>query len=131
MATEQGFKCVRGQLTEGRYLTFEMNGYALTASNSTNSTNSTLIATKATAKHDSKAQRFVIHQSGSSFTITAAPSGSAIYNNTSFTIKDRGNGKGYILKRGDGQYLAIDKSGHVAFQKSSASFSIFSVTYDK
>jgi phospholipase C len=30
LATEQGFKRVRGQLTEGRYLTPEMNGYALT-----------------------------------------------------------------------------------------------------
>lgn len=32
LVTEEGFKPVRGQLTEGRYLTFEVNGYALTNS---------------------------------------------------------------------------------------------------
>jgi len=46
LLTEEGFKQVRGDLTEGRYLTFEMNGFALA------NVNNQLTFTKATAQHN-------------------------------------------------------------------------------
>ncbi|OAA36622.1 Phosphoesterase [Metarhizium rileyi] len=56
---EEGFKQARGRLTEGRYLTFEMSGYALS------NVNGTLVgASCATAKHNNPKQRWIIHTVG-------------------------------------------------------------------
>ena len=133
LQTEQGFKQMRGNPTEGRYLTFEMHGYALT------NHQHTLTATKATASHNGPAQRFVLHQSGDAFSITSAvdqysvhsagplqaPSSAA----QTFTIVDLGNGQGYTVES-NGQYLVIGKGGKVSMSKTPAGFSLFSVTYD-
>ncbi|KAK4962901.1 hypothetical protein LTR10_000528 [Elasticomyces elasticus] len=135
LVTEQGFKAVRGQLTEGRYLTFEMNGYALTSSRGK------LAASKATSKHNSKAQRFVIHQSGSKYAIVSAFDSTSIsgpgsmrpggYNAaaTTFTISDQANGKGYAVKANNGQYLTIGAHG-VSYSHKPMGFKIYSVSYD-
>ncbi|KAK5687882.1 hypothetical protein LTR17_026681 [Elasticomyces elasticus] len=113
LVSEQGFKAVRGQLTEGRYLTFEMNGYALT------SARGKLAASKATSKHNSKAQRFVIHQSGSKYAIVSAFDGTSVSGPgsmrpgrysaaaTKFTSTDLANGQGYAVKANNGQYLTV------------------------
>ena len=63
--SEKGFKPVRGALTEGRYLSFEANGYALQkgGSSSNSTTNTTNLTTGPTTPlHDQRSQLFVIHQ---------------------------------------------------------------------
>ncbi|KAK1092609.1 hypothetical protein LTR48_004005 [Friedmanniomyces endolithicus] len=136
LVAEEGFKAVRGQLTEGRYLTFEMNGFALTTANGK------LTATKATANHDSKTQRFVIHQNGSKYAITSALDSTSVlgpgpmrpggYNAAAatFAITDLGNGNGYSLKASNGQYLTVGAHGQVSYGHDQCGFSVYSVTYD-
>lgn len=125
LVSEQGSKAVRGQLTEGRYLVFEMNGHALAY------VNGTLCASKATSKHNDKSQRFVIHASGSTFTMTSATNGSSVFasSSTSFTFNDMGNGKGYSILVG-GKYLSISKGKVSTSSSPTAGFSVFSVTYN-
>lgn len=61
---EEGFKRVRGRLTEGRYLTFETGGKALT-----NSNGRFVDVTGATRRHDDIRQRWVLRAvDGSPFT---------------------------------------------------------------
>ena len=119
--SEEGFKSVRGQLTEGRYLVFEMDGYALTGANGT------LAASSATAQHESKNQRWVLHQvtaGGNTFTLSNVIGG---FNKT-VTIDDLGNGNGHTV-RSDGTYVAIDAAGQIISGTRSSGFKVFSVTY--
>lgn len=125
LVSEQGFKQVRGQLTEGRYLTFEMNGFALTAGGSNVS------ATKATSTHNTKSQRFVLNQlaAGSNqFTVTSALTGKQV---GTYTLNDLGFGNGYTMQSANGQFVSIGKNGQVAYSSKACTtgFSIFSVTY--
>ena len=154
LATEQGFKSMRGSPTEGRYLTFEMNGFALT-----NSQNGKLTASPSTAKHEKKSQRFILQQksasssTGTAFYIISAVDGKAIDSSGSklkssggkfkdgvwfagqskvdqtFEIVDLGNGKGHAVKR-DGKYLSIDKQGKVGLSQKALGFTLYSVSYD-
>ncbi|KUJ20808.1 PLC-E protein [Mollisia scopiformis] len=125
---DNGFKQVRGSLTEGRYLTFEINGYALTN----------------TGKIAPINQRWVLHQvgdlySGNTFQITSAVDGryiSYLQGLTSeealaetFAITDFGNGQGYTMKPGGTLALNIEGNGAVATTLEQAAFQIFSVTY--
>jgi phospholipase C len=137
---EEGFKQVRGSLTEGRYLTFEMNGFALT-----NAGDSALrvSSTHASQLHDDIKQRWVIYrigdESGESFTITSAVDGryvSYLQGLTSYkwlaetyTITDLGNGKGYNLRPSGVLSLAVSSLGDVFQTVSKGGFQIFSVTY--
>lgn len=72
LLVEEGFKQVRGLLTEGRFLIFEMFGFALT------NVNSRFVAiSHATEKHDNINQRWIIHPvngpgSGKEFYIQSA-----------------------------------------------------------
>lgn len=114
LATEFGFKAVRGQLTEGRYLVFESGGQALT------STRGKISATNATAQHDSRNQRFTTAQQspGSrSFELFDLQSHSI----GTYVITDLGNGQGYTLQHGNGSYLNFGAAGHA--------FQIYSVSY--
>ena len=122
LVTEHGFKEVRGQLTEGRYLVFEMNGYALASSAGT------LTASKATSSHNTKSQRFVISGSASTFTLKDA-NGKAVSSSADYTIEDMGNGEGYSIKNSAGQYITINKQGKVTTGKAAKGFATFSVTY--
>jgi phospholipase C len=135
LATEQGFKSVRGDLTEGRYLVLEMKGFALTNGRSN------VTATAATAKHDSKSQRWVSHQlasGGKDFVLSSAADGSFIGNDmalvanqsaaTVWTIGDLGNGAGHAFSSASG-YLMIASNGRVGLNSGAVGFSIFSVTY--
>ncbi|KAK4574546.1 hypothetical protein LTR86_001387 [Recurvomyces mirabilis] len=134
LATEEGFKAVRGQLTEGRYLTFETNGYALA------NDNGKLVATKTTSKHDSKAQRFVVHQSGGKLAITSALDNTSVsgpgpvrpggYSGAvTFDISYLGS-QGYAVQASDGQYLSIGQNGQVSYSHDKVGFVLFSVTYN-
>jgi phospholipase C len=135
LVSEQGFKTVRGDLTEGRYLVIELNGYAL--SNGGNA----ISATKATAQHNAKAQRWVAHQltaGGNDFTFSSAVDGKFVDNRgnlvasssqaATWTVADLGNGKGYAVN-GTSGYVQIGKDGGIGFGKLGGGFSLFSVTY--
>ena len=143
---EDGFKTVRGYLTEGRYLVFEMNGYALTNAGS-NATDIT--GTLATAEHSSINQRWVVHATGGTaldggegsgtFFISSAVDGRYIADHTSldkapngaetYMITDLGNGGGYTLVKENGKYLSIETDGTIGIYGTPSGFSVFSVTY--
>jgi phospholipase C len=141
---EEGFKPVRGYLTEGRYLVFEMNGYALT---NAGTHASDITATRATADHRSPNQRWIIHATGGTaleggegsgtFTISSAVDGRYVAEHSlakekgaqTYTIADMGNGKGYSLKAKNGKYLGIGRDGRVDTDKTPSGFAVFSVTY--
>lgn len=116
LISEQGSKQVRGMLTEGRYLVFEMNGYALDKS-----FGNSVSASKACAAHDIASQRFVLNQVGSN-TFTGVDG--------TLAITDMGNGKGYALMNQESAYLVIGENGRVSWSHQPAGFSVFSVTYD-
>ena len=132
---EEGFKQVRGDLTEGRYLVFEAQGKALAR------VGNKLSATKATEKHDDIRQRWVLHQQGdgdsSIFKISSAGDGRYIASDSTLTdsedkaaeisISDLGNGKGYSLAFESGQSLR-GRSPQLTDSDSQA-YQIYSVTY--
>lgn len=143
--SEEGFKQVRGYLTEGRYLVFEMNGYALTVrSNATDVTGTT-----ATPDHRSKSQRWVVHATGGTatsggqgsgtFVLRSAADGSFLADHTSlsqkisgaetYTVTDMGSGKGYSLMKENGKYLSIGWNGTIDVAGKAGGFQVFSVTY--
>jgi phospholipase C len=143
---EDGFKSVRGYLTEGRYLVFEMNGYALTNAGK-DATDFT--GTRATSNHTSINQRWVVHATGGTaleggegsgtFFITSAVDGRYIADHTSldnaesgaetFTITDLGNGNGYSLLKENGKYLSIETDGTIGIYSTPSGFKVYSVTY--
>jgi phospholipase C len=122
LISEDGFKVVRGELTEGRYLVFEMNGYALTTSKGQ------LAASKATPKHGAKAQRFVVWGDSGNFKLETTD-GKAVTSSSRYTITDLGDGKGYSVKHAAGQYVGINKQGKVTVGQSAKGFALYSVTY--
>jgi phospholipase C len=134
--SEQGFKSVRGALTEGRYLVFEMNSFAITNSGST------IASAPSTQQHEPKDQRWIVHQlqpAGNVFNVSSAVDGSFIASNGSLasdpnyaaplSIVDLGNGKGYTILGSSG-YLQIDSSGKLIWGSGQHGFSLFSVTYN-
>jgi phospholipase C len=136
LLSEQGFKPVRGTLTEGRYLTFESNGYALTVSGS----QSQIAATKSTATHNEISQRWIVHvleEGGTQFNISSAANGMWVSQHTSLSHDVSGvevytiefMGAGYTLRKENGDYLTIDWRGDVVISSSPQSFEVFSVTY--
>lgn len=140
---EDGFKQVIGSLTEGRYLTFESNGYALTNPGSTKGKGTdALTATKTTSKHDSKNQRWVIHSSNGTFQISSALDGQFIGKKgtlvaASQQAKSAANfeitfeaGKGYSVQYSGGKYLTIKSNGKVdAEANSGVEYDVYSVSY--
>ncbi|KAN0098311.1 PLC-E protein [Hyaloscypha variabilis] len=147
--SEDGFKNVRGYLTEGRYLVFEMNGYALT---NPSSTATDFTATPATSTHLDKTQRWVLHAKGGTatdggvgagtFMVTSALDGRYIKSHTSlgkgvsgaetYTIADLGNGLGYNLVKENGKYLTINSDGVIDITGTTpVGFQVYSVTYQQ
>jgi phospholipase C len=134
---EDGFKSVRGSLTEGRYLTFEFGGYALT---NPGKTATKVTATKATSSHNDIKQRWIVHsltEGGNNFTISSAADKryigprTSLVNSTSgaetYTVKYTAS-KGYALQS-NGEYLSLDSGGSVQITASPANFELYSVTY--
>jgi phospholipase C len=134
--SEQGFKEMRGALTEGRYIVFEMGGYALT-----NPGSSDFTATKATSTHDDIAQRWVVHSlsdDGNTFTISSAKDQRYIGAHTGLIDNSSGAetytvtfaaSNGYALQKENGKYLSVDSTGTVQIYSDISYFSAFSVTY--
>lgn len=115
LTTEYGFKKVRGQLTEGRYLVFESGGQALSSSKGK------LSSTTATPQHDGASQRFTTKQQGpgsKSFELFD------LYGRSmgTYAIDDLGSGKGYTLQQANGTYLNLGASNRTSFQVYSVSY---------
>lgn len=122
-----------------------MNGYAITALNNA----SDITASKATAKHESINQRWVVHATGGTatdggqgsgtFVITSAVDGRYIADHTSlaklksgaetYIISYTANGAGYALQKENGKYLSINTAGIIVITSKPALFSAYSVTY--
>jgi hypothetical protein len=95
LAVESGFKQVRGDLTVGRYLVFELNGYALTNGNV-----SEIAVTPATTLHETPNQSWVLEQYeafGTTFKLFSFTDHRYIED---VDIVYLGSGKGYSLSYG-------------------------------
>lgn len=130
---------MRGYLTEGRWLVFESNGYALT---NPGDKNNQFSATPATSDHETIAQRWVVHEQsaeGTKFTISSAVDGmffshrrkgthdasdAAVYD-----VKYIGNSQ-YTLQNQDGDYINIEAGGKLQFGRQPTPYKIWSVTYN-
>lgn len=136
--SEQGFKSMRGALTEGRYVVFEMSGYALT---NTGGNATDFSASPATADHSSLSQRWIMHNTvdgGNTFTVASAVDGKYISSDIPranesdglmvFTVTFQA-GNGYSLQQENGTYVAIDECGKVQSVDKVSHFKAFSVTY--
>ncbi|KAJ5915038.1 hypothetical protein N7504_003921, partial [Penicillium tannophilum] len=119
---EDGYKEVVGYLTEGRYLTLEKDGYALTNDGSS----STVSLTGSTLGHSSIYQRWVItYNDEEESQISYLPTAEV-------AITFLGNGAGYTMKYKSGsEYIDIreDALSFTATSAPSQVFSIYSVTY--
>jgi phospholipase C len=142
LVSEHGFKIVRGQLTEGRFLVLEAGGYAITASRNSVS------LSRAQPNHDGPGQRWVIHEvdpatisagPSTAVKVTSAVDGRYVASDLSltknanqaavFTVMDLGNGKGYsIQEQRSTQYLSADSNGKVGKGKNALGWKIYSVT---
>lgn len=136
MQVQKGFKATRGDMTEGRHLTFEANGRALSHANGK------LASSKARSKHNDKNQLFVVHWLGSApkdnrFHITT-PRGVYVTKSMSlskkksdaavFSITDMGNSAGYAVREEtSGKQLSINKDGSLSLTDG-ALVTIYSVT---
>ena len=141
LRVEKGYKPVRGNLTEGHYLTFEKDGKALQHKGHK------LSLTNACNDHDGKDMRFVLWWQGknpkdNAFYISTADKHDRKYIASSlelttkekaaqFSIADLGNGKGHVITEIDsGKQLSVEKDGCVALTKNASdAFKVFSVTF--
>ncbi|KAH8699073.1 putative non-hemolytic phospholipase C precursor [Talaromyces proteolyticus] len=146
---EDGFKEVVGYLTEGRYLTFEMNGYALSNPSSNANSSGVVSVSNATSNHESISQRWVIHYSqgveSGIFQVSSALDGRWIAQGatlvpaaqeqlaTDFQISYLGNGQGYTIQYAlpnNTAYLSIQQNGTLTSGNSSPlGFKVYSVSY--
>lgn len=132
---EHGFKPIRGKLTEGRHLVFEMKGYALTLGDK-------VTTSKASEDHNSENQRWIVHVEelgGAEFKMSGSGDGRYVCADLKmcdkksdaavFEVSFKGS-EGYSLKvKNGGKYLAITKQGELVLQSSSTYWSVFSVNY--
>ncbi|KUJ11580.1 uncharacterized protein LY89DRAFT_739008 [Mollisia scopiformis] len=126
LATEEGFKQVRGNLTEGRYLVFEQNGYAL--ANTGGAEMTTMVATP---DHELIVQQWVVEQYEAfvpNFKFYSVVDKRYVEN---VVIEYLGADVGYSLFC-DGLYWGIENNetaGIMQFSSKPAGFNIYSVTY--
>jgi len=135
-----GFKSIRGKLTEGRYLVFELLGAALTAQKC--GSNKRVNLTPATAKHEKKSQRFIVHADdlgGEDFTITSVASGDYICSDgklcsskddaVTFTITFAPS-KGYsLMVKETGKFLGANSNKSTTFESGLLHWQVYSVNY--
>ncbi|WFD34154.1 phospholipase C [Malassezia cuniculi] len=132
---ESGYKRVRGDITEGRYLTLEQGGVALTASGRN--------LTTAAVDRSNKNGLFVVQWQGGApsdarfrlanqeqtryvsetLDLTTAASKAAVV-----TMRDVGNGAGYaVVNARTGKHLAVE-NGRVVWSSAGRTFEIYSVS---
>lgn len=136
--SEQGFKPMRGALTEGRYLVFELSGYAIT---NTGKPAKDITASRSTLRREDISQRWIVHSladGGNVFTISSAVDGRYIGSHTGLIDSSSGAesytvdflaGKGYSLKKENGKFVTIDGMGNIQIIGEVTYFQAFSVTY--
>ena len=145
LLVEEGFKQVRGQLSEGRYLVLEISGFALT-----NVHGKIVDLSPATAAHEDIRQRWIIHAADdapipTSFYIQSAldktylaaqPLGSLvkdIKDAQAFTFEYKPNGATYTVQlSGEGNKWVsfLEGISSLAWKAAGAgNFKIFSVAY--
>lgn len=134
---EKGFKTVRGKMTEGRFLTFEASGHALSSSSCDKAT-----VSRNSDTHDALDQRWIVHAEelgGTEFTLESVKSkcflcddlrmcsdkSKAVVLDMTFTP-----GKGYNLAvKGGQQVLAVNGRSLSSDGGSGDNWSTFSVNY--
>lgn len=139
---EEGFKPIRGQLTEGRHLVLEMFGYALTNKGKHRRKNAAVGLTRATSKHDRVEQRWVVHAvelGGDEFTMTSVVDEQYICDG-GFMCSDKAKAtvfkvsfkpsKGYAFEIKDEEvHMAGKEDGEVSLKGSLGYWEVFSVNY--
>ncbi|THU89209.1 putative phospholipase C [Dendrothele bispora CBS 962.96] len=146
LVTEQGFRSVRGSLTEGRYLVIESGNFALAVS----SNNTNLVVSNATDnKFDDPSQRFVVHAtdptdaSAKTFRISSGPDfqgNSTMYitpdlgfgaqeEGAVFMITFLGAGSGYLFQEMESGHFLVLQEGGVSLNEGARSLRLFSVTF--
>ncbi|KAJ9133694.1 Phosphoesterase-domain-containing protein [Pleurostoma richardsiae] len=138
--SEEGFRSVRGYLTEGRWLTFEQGALALTNSVSSHGC-AQLKSSVATQGHESVGQRWVVHAveiGGSQFRISSAVNNTWLTDRPSLTnLGSRAGvfdlsyvpGSGHAIRTSGGAFLGLDATGAVVVQDKASYWDAFSVTY--
>ncbi|KAK0387603.1 hypothetical protein NLU13_3849 [Sarocladium strictum] len=136
---EDGFKGIRGYLTEGHYLVFESNGHALTNLGK----DKQLTTTRVTERHEDPRQRWVLHglsPEGSTFHIASALDGKWMSQHSSLSERRSGAQKynvrrladgTYAMQKENGRYLNIANTGELSFDKEPIGYKVYSVTYHK
>ena len=135
---EDGYKLMRGYLTEGRWLVFESNGHAL--SNPSDGTKQ-FKSTAATPDHETLAQRWVVHaltEEDTLFNISSAVDGTYISQRNSlsdsvtgaevYNVTYIGNSQ-YLLQKENGDYTNINPDGTLGFVSRPIPYQVWSVTY--
>ena len=143
---EEGFKEVQGYLTEGRWLVFEQDGLAI-ANNGAGAKD--IVLTEATSGHESKKQRWVIHDQGGApidggkgssgtYILSSAEDSRYLASHTSlstsvngaqtYNITYLGNGQGYSLQKENGKYLNV-KDGEIYISSQATGWKAYSVSY--
>ncbi|KEF56329.1 phospholipase C [Exophiala aquamarina CBS 119918] len=136
--SEEGFKVMRGALTEGRYIVFELGDWSLS-----NNGGRYIEATKPTSRHEDIAQRWIVHslaEGGNKFKISSAKDGrylGGIFGEfcgreeadaQEYTVIFHAS-QGYALQREDGKFLSISRWGSVVGSSVPVYFQAYSVTY--
>jgi phospholipase C len=137
---EDGFKGMRGYMTEGHFVVFESNGFALT--NPGSACDADFTASPATSTHESINQRWVVYglePEGTAFNISSAVDGSYISEASTlasgvagaiaYDIQYVGSSQ-YTLQVDGGKYLNIDEDGSISFDSEATPYKIWSVTYN-
>lgn len=149
---EEGFKKVRGSITEGRYITIESNGLGLARTKK-----GTVIALPATMAHEDAKQRWILQTAdgnrfGNNFYVQSASDKLYIAKNGSLTAKQsdalvfifeyKSAGSTYTLRAngaGSGKYISLSKSskrgvkcrdvGQVNWSSDAGLFKVYGVNY--
>ena len=143
LRVETGYKPVRGNLSEGHFLTFEANGKALSHKDQKK-----VGSADANKDHDAEDTRFVLWGQGknpkdNSFLISNADKHNRMYITSSldlsskkkdaahFSIVDLGNGKGHLITNTHSNLqLTLEKNGAVSMKESGSNeFKVYSVTF--
>lgn len=129
---------MRGYVTEGRWLVFESNGYALT---NPSDGKKQFKPTPATAQHETLAQRWVVHslaEEGTLFNVTSAVDGKYLSQHNTLSISVTGaeiynityiGNSQYVLQKENGDYTNIQPDGTLEFSPTPIPYKIWSVTY--
>lgn len=138
---EHGFKPVRGNLTEGRYLVLETGPYAL-ANPSLCRAGHRASLTAATRRHELAAQRWVVHAvriGGNLFRMRSQPDGQFICREA-VLCRDQGRAlvfavdftpsRGHSFRlEGSSHYMKADQDGKLSLRGGPSYWSLYSVNY--